>query len=164
MGWLLFCGLFGSINSLSMLNKLLRHKWNVFITVVLLSLLVVIRALESQLFYDPFLIYFEEDYLKLPLPEFDGLQLFFGLTFRFFLNTILSLGIIYTVFKDKEVITFASILYLILFVILIAAFFCILHFFKNQENLLLFYVRRFLIQPLFLIVFVPAFYYQKLKS
>jgi exosortase F-associated protein len=51
-----------------------------------------------------------------------------------------------------------------LFVILITAFFCILYFFKNQENLLLFYVRRFLIQPLFLIVFVPAFYFQKLKK
>lgn len=147
-----------------MLNKLLLHKRGVLISGVLLLLLVAVRAFEGQLFYDPFLIYFEGDYIESPLPEFDGLQLFFGLSFRFFLNTILSLGIIYAVFKDKGMISFASILYLILFVILIAAFFCILHFFKNQENLLLFYVRRFLIQPLFLILFLPAFYYQKLKS
>lgn len=147
-----------------MLNKFLLHKWNVFIAIVLLSLLVAVRAFESQLFYDPFLIYFEGDYIKLPLPEFDGLQLFFGLSFRFFLNTILSLGIIYALFKDRGMILFVSILYLLLFVVLILAFFSIVHFFKNQENLLLFYVRRFLIQPLFLILFLPAFYYQKLKD
>ncbi|WP_414655975.1 exosortase F system-associated membrane protein [Flavobacterium sp.] len=147
-----------------MLNKLLRNKTTIFAIMVLVALLVFIRAFERQLFYDPLLVYFEGDYMKLPLPEFDNLKLFFGLSFRFFLNTILSLGILYFLFKDKEMILFASILYLFLFVILIVALFCILHFFKNQENLLLFYVRRFLIQPLFLILFVPAFYYQKLKD
>nr|WP_254423284.1 exosortase F system-associated protein [Flavobacterium sp. A45] len=128
------------------------------------TLLVFVRAFEKQLFYDPFLVYFEGDYMELPLPEFDNLKLFFGLTFRFFLNALFSLGILYFIFKDKEMISFVSILYLFLFVILIAAFFCMLHFFKNQENLLLFYVRRFLIQPLFVIVFIPAFYYQKLNN
>lgn len=147
-----------------MLNKLLVHRKNIFISMVLLLLLVAVRAFESQLFYDPFLVYFEGDYLKSPLPEFDSMLLFFGLSFRFFLNTILSLGILYCLFNDKEMISFASLLYLFFFVVLIVAFFCILYFFKNQENLLLFYVRRFLIQPLFLILFVPAFYYQKLKD
>ncbi|WP_243412137.1 exosortase F system-associated protein [Flavobacterium sp. M31R6] len=127
-------------------------------------LLVSVRAFEKQLFYDPFLVYFEGDYMKSALPEFDNLKLFFGLSFRFFLNTILSLGILYFLFRDKEMISFASILYLSLFIILIASFFCMLLFFENQENLLLFYVRRFLIQPLFLILFIPAFYYQKLNK
>ena len=147
-----------------MLNKLLQNKTTIFLVMVLVVLLVFIRAFERQLFYDPFLVYFEGDYMKLPLPEFDNLKLFVGLSFRFFLNTILSLGILYFLFKDKEMISFASILYLFLFAILIVALFCILYFFNNQENLLLFYVRRFLIQPLFLILFVPAFYYQKLKD
>ena len=37
----------------------------------------------------------------------------------------------------------------------------LLHFSKTQDYLFVFYVRRFLIQPLFLILFVPAFFYQK---
>lgn len=147
-----------------MLNKLLQNKTAIFVVMLFVTLLVFVRAFEKQLFYDPFLVYFEGDYMELPLPEFDNLKLFFGLTFRFFLNAIFSLGILYFIFKDKEMISFVSILYLFLFVILIAAFFCMLHFFKNQENLLLFYVRRFLIQPLFVIVFIPAFYYQKLNN
>jgi len=147
-----------------MLNKLLQNKTTIFGVIMLVSLLVLIRAFEGQLFYDPFLIYFEGDYINLPLPEFDNFKLFLGLSFRFLLNSTLSLGILYFLFKDKGMIAFSSILYLFLFVILMVAFFCMLHFFKNQENLLLFYVRRFLIQPLFLILFVPAFYYQKMRG
>jgi exosortase F-associated protein len=147
-----------------MLNKALQNKGNIFMIGLLAFLLVFIRAFESQLFYDPFLKYFEGDYIRMPLPEFDALKLFFGLSIRFFFNTTLSLGIIYFLFKDKEMLAFASVLYLFLFLILIIGFYSILHFYGNQNNLLLFYVRRFLIQPLFLVVFIPAFYYQKLKG
>jgi exosortase F-associated protein len=146
-----------------MQNKLPPNKTSIFFIVVLVCLLMLVRTFENQLFYDPFLIYFNGDYLKLPLPEFDASLLFLGLLFRFSLNTILSLGIIYLLFKDKDMILFTSVLYSLLFLILIIAFFSILYFFKSQENLLLFYVRRFLIQPLFIILFIPAFYFQKQK-
>ncbi len=147
-----------------MLNKLFQNKGRIFLVLALLSLLLLIRAFENQLFYDPFLVYFNGDYLKLPLPEFDSGLLFFGLLFRFTLNTIFSLGILYFLFSDREMISFVAVLYVLLFVILIAAFFFIIYFFKSDQNLILFYVRRFLIQPLFVIVFIPAFYFQKLKK
>lgn len=147
-----------------MLNKLFQNKTAVFLVALFLILLVLVRVFEKQLFYDPFLAYFKGDYMKLPLPEFDDLQLFLGLFFRYFLNAFFSLGVLFFLFNDKEMISFASILYLLLFVILIITFFSIVSIFKGDQNLLLFYVRRFLIQPLFLIVFVPAFYYQKLKK
>lgn len=147
-----------------MLNKLLQNKKTIFLIVFSVGLLLLIRALEKQLFYDPFMYYFEQDYLIFPLPDVNAGKLFFGLLFRFSLNTIISLGILYFLFKDREMIAFASFLYVVLFVILIVAFFSILFFFTSQENLILFYVRRFLIQPLFIVVFIPAFYFQKLKS
>ena len=160
----LFYGLFGLINFLNMLNKLFQNKARIFFIIVLASLLMLVRAFESQLFYDPFLVYFNGDYLKLPLPQFNSGLLFLGLLFRFSLNTIFSLGILYLLFKDREMISFAAVLYVLLFVILIVAFFFIIYFFKSEQNLVLFYVRRFLIQPLFVILFVPAFYFQKLKE
>jgi exosortase F-associated protein len=147
-----------------MLNKILKNKRNIFILMFLVCLLAGIRAFEDNLFYDPFLIYFKRDYRVLPLPEFNALLLFMGILFRYVLNSILSLGIIYFLFKDIEMIKFASILYLFFFLVLMGAFFFILYFYGNKNNLLLFYVRRFLIQPLFLILFIPAFYYQKLGS
>lgn len=147
-----------------MLNKLFQNKTRIFFILVLVFLLMLVRAFESQLFYDPFLVYFSGDYLKMPLPGFNSGLLFLGLLFRFSLNTIFSLGVLYLLFKDREMILFAVVLYVLLFVILVAAFFFIIYFFKSDENLLLFYVRRFLIQPLFVIVFIPAFYFQKLKK
>lgn len=126
--------------------------------------LVLIRAYEDSLFYDPFLDYFKGDYYNLPIPEIDNLQLIFGFFFRYFLNTALSLAIIYVLFKDIDAVKFASVLYFIFFIILLAAFFFIL--LKNGESnkMGLFYIRRFLIQPIFLLLFLPAFYYQKQKQ
>lgn len=147
-----------------MLSRLFQNKFSVFMLLLLLSLLVLIRAFEKQLFYDPFLVYFERDYQTMPLPEYDTLELFFGMLYRFFLNSLLSLGILYFLFKDKEMILFTSVLYLLLFIILIGVFFFILKIYDNKGNFLLFYVRRFLIHPLFVVVFVPAFYFQKLKG
>lgn len=147
-----------------MLNKIFKNRVDFFYILLLLCLLVLVRAYEKQLFYDPFLVYFSGDYLKLPLPQYNSGLLFLGMLFRFSLNTIFSLGILYFVFKDREIIVFASILYVLLFVILIVALFSVLYFFKNHENLLLFYIRRFLIQPLFVFVFIPAFYFQKLNK
>jgi exosortase F-associated protein len=77
------------------------------------------------------------------------------------LNTIVSLAIIYALFSDFELTKFAAILYLIFFIVLITAFFALLNFSDYNNNFMLFYVRRFLIQPIFVLLFIPAFFYQK---
>jgi exosortase F-associated protein len=146
-----------------MLRKILNNKIRLAQFLFLVGLLVLIRAFEDQLFYDPFLDYFKIDFANLPLPNFIPFQLFFGLLFRFTLNTILSLGIIYVLFKDIQMVKFALVLYYFFFMILIITFFFIIYYVKGQNNLALFYVRRFIIQPIFLLLFVPAFYYQKQK-
>jgi exosortase F-associated protein len=144
-----------------MQNKLVQNIWKIILFLVFVFLLALVRAFENQLFYDPFLDYFKSDFNSLPLPEYDAMKLFFGLLFRYGLNTVLSLGILYALFKDVEMVEFASILYGFSFLILIVAFFLIIYFYGEHNNLMLFYVRRFLIQPIFVIVFIPAFYYQK---
>lgn len=147
-----------------MLNNMLQNKSRIFLLIVFVFLLAGIRAFENQLFYDPFLVYFETNYKELPLPEFNSIQLFFGLLFRYFLNTIISLGIIYVIFKEIELVKFASVLYVVFFLVLIIAFYCVIYFYGNQNNLMLFYIRRFLIQPILLLLFVPGFYYQKINK
>ena len=144
-----------------MLQKLLNHKARVTFAMLFIILLVLIRAYEDILFYDPFLNYFKTDYYNLPLPEINNLQLFFGLLFRYFLNSSLSLSIIYVLFKDVEAVKFALTLYLIFFIILVGIFFFMLFYIDETNKMALFYVRRFIIQPLFLLLFLPALYYQK---
>ncbi len=144
-----------------MLEKLLNNKLKILLLILLVLLLALVRAFESVLFYDPFLAYFKKEYHSLPLPEINSVSLFFGIAFRYFLNTIISLAIIYVAFKDLEAIKFASILYVLFFVILVIAFFLVLSFIGETSKMPLFYIRRFLIQPIFLLLFLPAFYFQK---
>jgi len=144
-----------------MLQKLFNHKVRIALAMLFVIILVLVRAFEDNLFYDPFLNYFKSDYNNLPLPEINNLYLFIGLLFRYFLNSILSLAIIYVLFKDLQGLKFASMMYVILFVILVIVLFCTLSFFGSDNKMVLFYIRRFLIQPIFLLLFVCAFYYQK---
>lgn len=126
--------------------------------------LILIRLYETQLFYDPFLDYFKNDYLNLPFPEFNNFLLLLNLILRYFFNSFFSLAIIFLLFNDFQLTKFAAFLYFFFFIILIFLFFGLLSFFDEPSNFLLFYVRRFLIQPLFLVLFIPAFYFQKKQS
>lgn len=142
-----------------MLNKIKAHKLKIITAIFIVLCLVLIRSFENQLFYDPLLVYFDSDFKSLPFPEMDLLKLFFGLLLRYFLNSALSLLLIYILFRDLDMLKFSTFLYLFFFLVLFGMFFIILKFFPDG-NWLLFYVRRFIIQPIFVILFIPAFYYQ----
>jgi len=134
---------------------------NISIICILVLSLLLIRMFEKDLFYDPFLEFFHGDTQNKILPEYDTLKLFLGLLLRYFMNGILTILILYFLFKDFSILKLTSFLLLFFFVVLIILFFSLLHFSKSPDYLFVFYVRRFLIQPLFLILFVPAFFYQK---
>ena len=160
MGLFLFFGFSGSITFLYMLQNLLQNKGKIVLGLLLVFLFALIREFETQLFYDPFLSFFKGDYANSPLPKYDSFCLFLGLLLRFGLNSLLSLALLYVIFEDKDMLQFSGMLFVVFFVLLILALFCLLSF-LNQNYLLLFYVRRFLIQPIFILLFIPGFYYQK---
>ena len=144
-----------------MLQKLLKHKTEIVRIVCIVFIFSLLRFFETKLFYDPFLNYFKTDYLNLPFPDFEGVILFSNMFMRYFINSFLSVLILYLLFKNLSLIKFVAVLYITLFVILISAFYFIIFILDESYNFLLFYLRRFLIQPLFLILFIPAFYLQK---
>ena len=80
-------------------------------------LFLLIRAFEEQLFYDPLLEYFKMDYKNFPLPEMNTVSLWLGIAFRYFLNTVLSLAILWLVFWDKGILKLSTLLYAILFIV-----------------------------------------------
>jgi exosortase F-associated protein len=143
-----------------MIKKLIKNKFRVLIAIGALLALVVVRAFEQKMFYDPFLPFFKTEFQGKSLPDYEGFKLFFNTLLRYFLNTIFSILLIYQIFKEKKLVVFVSWLYLFLFVVLAAMYFGMLYF-ETSDYLVLFYVRRFLIQPLFLVLFIPAFYYQR---
>jgi len=142
------------------LNKIIR----IGIILLLFFALVLVRAFENNLFYDPFILYFENDYLHKTIPNFSGRNLLFSMTFRYFLNTIISLIIIYVAFQNKSFVKFAIKFYVLAFVILMITFLIILKGELAHGYLFAFYIRRFLIHPLFVLLLLPAFYYKQLNS
>ncbi|KDN55437.1 exosortase F system-associated membrane protein [Flavobacterium seoulense] len=147
-----------------MLNKIYTHGQKLILAAGLLFCFVLVRFYEDELFYDPFLNYFRGDYNQMPLPEFDFSKLSLSLLFRYTVNMLISLGLIYVIFKDKMMVRFSIYIYIIAFFVLILSLFLVLHYYGADNNFLVFYIRRFLIQPLFVILFIPAFYYQKRNS
>ena len=159
----LFYGFSGSIDFRNMLNNLKENKLQIFVAVLVIMGFALIRSFETELFYDPFLNYFKDDFTNLPYPEYDSLKLFFGLFFRYFLNSVLSLLLIYVLFRNKDILKFSLFVYLFFLVVLLGLFFVILEFSPNA-SWLLFYVRRFIIQPILVLLFIPGFYYQLQKT
>jgi exosortase F-associated protein len=144
-----------------MLGKVKTNRNKIIAVGILFVLLVAIRAFEDYLFYDPFSLYFKNDYLSLPFPVFNSLSLLISMGVRYGLNSIISLLIIYCLIKDWELTKFAAVIYVFFFVLLITAFFVLVLFTDQYNNFVVFYVRRFLIQPLLLLLFIPAIFYQK---
>lgn len=122
--------------------------------------LIAIRYFENSLFYDPFLLFFKGNYQSQNLPDFLLLKLFVSLVFRYLLNGFFSLLFIFILFKNRIFIEFTTKLLLLFFMVLIVVFYILLKS-ENPNFTWIFYIRRFLIQPIFLMVFVPALYYQK---
>lgn len=143
-----------------MLERLVRNKKKIGLSLFLILLLILIRAFEEALFYDPFLSYFKDEYAHLPFPQINIIKLFLSLGIRFYLNSMISLFLLYVLFKDTKIVKFAAFIYMVLGSILMISFIFTLTFFP-QEKMTLFYIRRFLIQPIFILLFIPAFYYQK---
>lgn len=143
-----------------MLNKIQENKSKIIITIIVVLCFAIIRAFEKQLFYDPFLAYFDNEVKSMPFPQVDVLKLFGGLLFRYFLNTILSILLIYSLFQDVDIVKFSVFLYVFFLVLLLGMFFAILNYYSDG-SWLLFYIRRFIIQPIFVLLFIPAFYYQQ---
>lgn len=128
---------------------------------VLVGLLILIRVFENELFYDPYLLFFKDDYLRIDNPNREVFKLTAYTTLRYVLNTLISLGIIYTIFRDKSMVKFASLLYAIAYIILLILFLYFVLNPRQEDYMVFFYIRRFLIQPLFLLLLLPAFYYYK---
>lgn len=142
-------------------QKKLNRRTQIPFFIFLLGLLVSIRAFEDDWFYDPFINYFKEEFTHLKYPNYNEALIFVNWMFRYFLNSVLSVAIIYVIFQEVQMVKFSAFLLSLFLIVLLLVMFILLHYFDEDQKMILFYVRRFLIQPLFLILFIPAFYYQR---
>lgn len=127
----------------------------------LVGVLVLIRMVEYQFFYDPFMYFFStgENAAKVTYPK----MLFFSVFFRFLLNTVISLAVLWVAFRKVAIIKFAALLYAVFFVLLFPIFLYLMQHVTMEDYLAAFYVRRFLVHPVLILLLLPAFYYYRLR-
>lgn len=147
-----------------MLQKVLSNKTSSFHILLILMCFISIRAFENHLFYDPLLNFYKQNFQNLRFPEINNFKLALHFTLRYVLNSILSVLLLWILFKDISLINFSIFLYLFLFIILLSSFFYVMRFYSNEGKMILFYIRRFIIQPIFIMLFIPAFWYQKKRN
>lgn len=123
--------------------------------------LIGVRMLEEKIFYDPFLNYFHEANKNIEFPQFEWGKLIISHLFRFMLNLLFSCLIIQCLFKKRNWTVQGALLMMMIFVITFPIYlYCIDDRF-DIGYLFSFYMRRFVIQPLVLLLIVPVFYYRK---
>lgn len=132
--------------------------------IILVCLLIAIREVIAPFLYDPLANYFKSDYLHKPIPSINLGLLLVNILVRYILNSVVSIAIIYVLYKNIKLVWFSFKIYSIAFVFFSLCLIIILKFNEGSNYLLLFYVRRFLIQPILVLLLIPAFYLQKLKN
>jgi len=132
-----------------------------FVVILGIFGLIAVRVFEDRLFYDPFLDYFHEANKNQHFPDFVWGKLMAGHLFRFFLNLFFSCLIIHFWFNNKRWTIQGALLMVIVFAITFPIYlYCISDRFE-LGYLFSFYMRRFVIQPLILLLIIPLFYYRR---
>jgi len=108
--------------------------------------LIAVRMFEEPLFYDPFLQYFKSADKNAIFP---------------LLNLIFSLVIVQFLFKNTKWTAQAAALIVIAFAITLPIYLYCIHTNFEIGYLFSFYIRRFVIQPLVLLLIIPVFYYRR---
>ena len=137
----------------------MKH-WNWIGVALCVAGLIGVRYLEKVLFYDPFLDYFAN--IGNPaFPQFEWARLIGSHIFRFLLNLIFSLGIVHFLFLNKKWTIQAMVLITLSFALFFPIYLYSVYTEFSFGNLFSFYIRRFVIQPLPILLIVPLFYYRK---
>lgn len=131
--------------------------------VVLLGLLVVLRMFAADWFYDPLDAFFKGQYQGRPLPELATAKLLAVMALRFWITAAITVGVIHLWFGNRSKTRLSFLVLAVAFILFFTAFW-VLIVLKQPPLEGLFYIRRFLIQPLILILLIPAFYYEMSNS
>jgi len=130
------------------------------IAIILLFFLIAIRFFEKPYFDDGLIRFFQHDYLTEPLPKLPIFKIIWMDSIRFWLNTVITILILSLYFNQSGLLKFLLLVFTISYLASILVLYLSLNNYQTGHYLTLFYIRRFLIQPLLLLLLAPALWYQ----
>lgn len=139
-------------------NKYIRYA----IAILLILGLILVRKFEDVIFYDPFTDYFR--LLGRPnFPDVDIAKFNASTMLRYAINTLLTVLIIWFIFWNRSYVKFSILVLIIALIILLPIYNYLISTQFSSGEMIFFYVRRFLIQPMFVLILIPCFYYQEIQ-
>ncbi len=122
--------------------------------------LALVYVGQKKLFYDPFL-----DFIYNPVtdnyPNLETTKYVFSKLFRFLLNDSLAILIIYGFFGPGKYVKFAAYILLFGLVVLLPLYLVLVIFFYPETYLYLNHLHRLVLNPVLMMLLIPAFYSQK---
>lgn len=85
-------------------------------------------------------------------------------TVRFLLNDLFAIGLIYAIFNERKYVVFAVWVQLAGLVAFLFPYFILKLNFPRYNGPLISFLHRMIVNPLLLLLLIPAFYYQRWKS
>jgi exosortase F-associated protein len=82
-------------------------------------------------------------------------------TVRFLVNDLFALGLIYALFPIRRYLTFAVAVQLVGVVLFLVPYFILKIYYPSYNGPLINFIHRLILNPILLLLLIPAFYYQR---
>jgi len=129
------------------------------ISLAVLLMLVAVRLNESRWFPEKLIDFFGKDlYPDNPLPAL-GFTDYFSLLLRYLTNSILSIVFLHVWFGNERITRFLIKFFAATGMVLLLLFGIAVYTYQPGQYLFLFYIRRLIIQPVWLFILFPVIYY-----
>jgi exosortase F-associated protein len=88
----------------------------------------------------------------------------FNRTIRFLLNDAFTIGLIYALFVEKKYVIFSLYVQLAGVVLFLLPYYVLKIYFPTYNGPLISFLHRLILNPVLLMLLIPAFYYQRRRS
>lgn len=123
-----------------------------------LSVLVLVYLYQREWFYSGF---YDTGAAADKAPGFNPGRFFLSKYTRFLINDTMALGILYALFVDKKYMNFAFAVFLIEALVMMPFYVIGVIWFWDELRWFLSHLHRLVVNPFFMMLLIPAFYYQK---
>lgn len=123
-----------------------------------LAVLVLVYLFQREWFYSGF---YDTGAAADKVPDFNAGKFFVSKYIRFLINDTMALGILYALFFEKKYMNFAFAVFLIEALIMMPTYIFGVIWFWDELKWFLSHLHRLVVNPFFMMLLIPAFYYQK---
>lgn len=122
--------------------------------------MILVYVFQIEIFYDP-LNHFQFNPQNPQVPEINSGKLVLSKSIRYLLNDTFGLMVIWGLFGNKKYLQFAVYVFLFGFLVLLPLYLILVTNFYVETRPFLNHLHRLVLNPVLMMLLIPAFYYQK---